>query len=44
MLMIYADAGDRPVGHSVVCHACARVRLARERVARLRVFDDRVAS
>jgi hypothetical protein len=36
MLMIYADAGGRPISHPVLCHAHARVRLARDRAAGLR--------
>jgi hypothetical protein len=41
MLMIYADGGGRPIAHPVVCHAHARERLARDRTAGLRVYDDR---
>jgi len=44
MLMIYADAGGRPISHPVLCHAHARVRLARDRAAELKVYDDREAS
>jgi hypothetical protein len=44
MLMIYADAGGRPISHPVLCHAHARVRLARDRAAGLKVYDDREAS
>jgi hypothetical protein len=43
LLFIYADAGGRPIAHPVLCHAHARVRLARDRAAGLKVFDDRVA-
>ena len=39
--MVYADAGGRPIAHPVVCHEHARRRLARDRVAGLKVFDDR---
>ena len=39
--MIYADAGGRPIAHPVVCLEHARRRLARDRVAGLKVFDDR---
>jgi hypothetical protein len=41
MLMIYADAGGRPISHPVLCHAHARERLARDRAAGIKVFDDR---
>ena len=45
MLMIYANAGGRPIAHPVVCHKYARWRLARDRAARgLKVYDDREAS
>jgi hypothetical protein len=39
--MIYADAGGRPIAHPVVCHEHARRRLARDRAAGFKVFDDR---
>jgi hypothetical protein len=42
LLMIYADAGGRPIAHPVVCHEHAHRRLARDRAAGLKVFDDRV--
>jgi hypothetical protein len=38
----YADAGGRPMKNAVFCHAHARERLARDRAARLKVYDDRV--
>jgi hypothetical protein len=44
MLMIYADAGGRPIGHPVVCHEHARRRLARDRTAGLKIYGDREAS
>lgn len=44
MLMIYADAGGRPIGHPVLCHAHARTRLGRDRAAGLKIYDDREAS
>ena len=44
MMMIYADAGGRPIRHPVVCHEHARVRLERDRAAGLKVFDDREVS
>jgi hypothetical protein len=37
----YADAGGRPFSNLVLCHAHARVRLARDRAAGLKVYDDR---
>jgi hypothetical protein len=40
-VLIYADAGGRPIAHPVVCHAHGRRRLARDRTAGLKVFDDR---
>jgi hypothetical protein len=43
LLMIYADAGGRPIAHPVVCKEHGRRRLARDRAAGLKVFDDRVA-
>jgi hypothetical protein len=41
MLMIYADAGGRPVGHPVVCHTHGHKRLELDKAAGLKVFDDR---
>jgi hypothetical protein len=41
MILRYADAGGRPISNSEVCHAHARVRLARDRAAGLKVYDDR---
>jgi hypothetical protein len=40
----YADAGGRAMSHPVLCHAHARVRLARDKEAGLKVYDDREAS
>jgi hypothetical protein len=40
-LFIYADAGGRPIAHPVLCHAHGRERLARDRAAGLKLFDDR---
>src|ERR1700730_14294900 len=31
LLFIYADAGGRPISHPVLCHAHARMKLARNR-------------
>jgi hypothetical protein len=41
MILRYADAGGRPISNSEVCHAHARVRVARDRAAGLKVYDDR---
>jgi hypothetical protein len=43
LLMIYADAGGRPIAHSVVCHTHGHKRLERDKAAGLKVFDDRGA-
>jgi hypothetical protein len=43
MLMIYSDAGGRPIAHPVVCNEHARRRLGRDRAAGLKVFDDRAS-
>ena len=37
----YADAGDRPMSNAEFCHAHARTRVARNRAAGLKVYDDR---
>jgi hypothetical protein len=42
MMMIYADAGGRPIAHPVLCDGHGLVRLTRDRTAGLKVFDDRV--
>jgi hypothetical protein len=44
LLMIYADAGGRPMSHPVVCHTHGHKRLERDRAAGLKVFDNRKAS
>ena len=41
LLFIYADAGGRPIAHPVVCHQNDRERLSRDRVAGLKIYDDR---
>ena len=41
MLFIYADAGGRPIAHPVLFHEHGRERLARDRAAGLKLFDDR---
>ena len=42
--MIYADAGDRPISHPVLCYTHGRERIARDKAAGLKVYDDREAS
>lgn len=44
LILRYADAGGRPMSNSAFCHAHARVRLARERAAGVKVYDDRLTS
>jgi hypothetical protein len=44
LILRYADAGGRPMSNAEVCHAHARVRLARDRAAGLKVYDDRESS
>jgi hypothetical protein len=39
-----ADAGERPISNQEFCHAHARVKIARDRAAGLKVYDDRVIS
>jgi hypothetical protein len=41
MLMIYADAGGRPLSHPVICHEHARRKLTRDTRRGLKVYDDR---
>jgi hypothetical protein len=41
LILRYADAGGRPMSNSEFCHAHARVRIARDRAAGLKVYDDR---
>ena len=41
VLMIYADAGGRPISHPVLCHAHVRVRIDGARAAGLKVYDNR---
>jgi hypothetical protein len=43
-LLIYADAGGRPIAHPVVCHAHGRERIVCDKEAGLKVFDDREGS
>jgi hypothetical protein len=44
VLMIYADAGGRPISHPVLCHVHARVRIEGARTAGLKVYDGREVS
>jgi hypothetical protein len=44
LLLINADAGGRPIAHPILCHAHGRERLARERAAGLKVYNERAAS
>ena len=37
----YADAGGRPMTNLVFCHGRGRLRGERDRVAGLKVYDDR---
>jgi hypothetical protein len=43
MILVYADAGGRPISNSEFCHAHTRTRIARNRAAGLKVYDDREA-
>ena len=38
MMMIYADAGGRPIGHPMLCHAHVRVRIEGASAAGLKVL------
>jgi hypothetical protein len=44
MILRYADAGGRPMSNGEFCHVHARERMARDRAAGLKVYDDRGAS
>jgi aminoglycoside phosphotransferase (APT) family kinase protein len=44
LILRYADAGGRPMSNAEFCYAHARVRLARDQAAGLKVYDDREAS
>jgi hypothetical protein len=44
LILRYADAGGRPMSNSEFCHAHARVRIARDCAAGLKVYDDREGS
>ena len=39
----YADTGGRPMTNLVFCHGHGRLRVERDRVAGLKVYDDREA-
>jgi hypothetical protein len=40
LVLRHADAGGRPISNQEFCHAHARDRLARDRAAGLKVYDD----
>jgi hypothetical protein len=40
LILRYADAGGRPMSNEEFCDAHARVKVARDRAAGLRVYDD----
>jgi hypothetical protein len=40
-ILRYSDVGGRPISNSEFCHAHARVRIARDRAAEIKVYDDR---
>ena len=44
LIFRYADATGRPICSLEFCYAHARVKIARERAAGLKVYDDREAS
>lgn len=44
LILRYADAGGRPMSNSAICHAHARVRVARDRAAGLKIYYDPEAS
>jgi hypothetical protein len=44
LLLIYADAGGRPISHPVLCYTHGRERIVRDKAAGLKVYDDREAS
>jgi hypothetical protein len=44
MILRYADPGSRPISNAEFCHAHARVKIAHDRAAGLKVFDDRPSS
>jgi hypothetical protein len=41
LILRYADAGGGPMSNAELCHAHARVRITRARVAGTKVYDDR---
>jgi hypothetical protein len=41
MILRYADAGGRPMSNAEFCYAHARERVARDRAAGLKVYDER---
>jgi hypothetical protein len=44
MILRYADAGGRPMSNSEFCHGHGRMRVARDRAAGLKVYDEREGS
>jgi hypothetical protein len=44
LLLIYADAGGRPISHPVLCYTHGRERIVRDKAAGLKVYDNREAS
>jgi hypothetical protein len=43
LLLRYADTGGRPTSHPVLCYTHGRERIARDKAAGLKVYDDRGA-
>jgi hypothetical protein len=44
MILRHADAGGRPLSNAEFCHAHVRIKVARDRAAGLKVYDDRERS
>ena len=44
LLLRYADVGGRPMRNAEFCHRHGRMRVARDRAAGLKVYDDREPS
>ena len=44
MILRHADAGGRPIDNSELCLAHGRSRIERDRIAGLRIFDNREAA
>jgi hypothetical protein len=43
MILRYADTGGRPMSNSEFCIAHGRMRVARDKAAGLKIYDDREA-